>query len=271
MQVYYALDFGGTNFRAVRAELLGNSSIRRTQYRLSFADAPNASRFARGLMDEKASATDMFNFFATCCRNLMEQEGDVATGAAAKQLSTARDSDATIAAGFTFSFPCSQRRVDSAVLIEWTKGFQTGRATNDPVEGLDVAQLTDAAFRRLDVPLNVACIINDTVGTLLSCAYEMPKRQHPPCLVGMILGTGVNACYYEKDAPAYGYKGHVINIECGNFNRALPLSNVDDEVLHRWFLAINVHCIFRDVLCVTFCIRWISLKWETGGVSGWKK
>lgn len=227
--IYYALDFGGTNFRAVRAELLGNNSIRRTQYRMSLADAQTAQRFPRGLMDERATAADMFNFFASCCRELMEQEGDVASSSA-KQTSRAIDSDTTIAAGFTFSFPCSQRRVDSAVLIEWTKGFQTGRATNDPVEGLDVVQLTDAAFRRLDVPLNVACVVNDTVGTLLSCAYEMPQRQHPPCLIGMILGTGVNACYYEKDAPAYGYKGHVINIECGNFNRELPLSNVDDEV-----------------------------------------
>lgn len=224
--VFYGLDFGGTNFRTVRAELCGNGEIKKTSYRLSISSAEIPKKLPQGLMDPNATAADMFNFFATCCKHLMEQEGDF-NEEKKKELP---ESETPLSAGFTFSFPCIQRRIDSAILMEWTKGFQTGRKTNDPVEGLDVCQLMDAAFRRMELPLSVLCVVNDTVGTLISYNYEMDRRKHPPCLIGVILGTGMNACYYEKDAFLYGYKGRVINIECGNFNRELPLCNVDDEV-----------------------------------------
>ena len=225
--VFYALDFGGTNFRTVRAELHGNNKINKTSYRVSLAEAKTAKTLPQGLMDPKASAATMFDFFAACCRELMQREGDLLTDDS-KQ--STHESETSLGAGFTFSFPCIQRRIDSAVLMQWTKGFQTGRATNDPVEGLDIVQLMNAAFRRHDVPTSVQCVLNDTVGTLISYAYEMDRHEHPPCLIGLILGTGVNACYFEKDAFSYGYQGRIINIECGNFNRELPLSNVDDEI-----------------------------------------
>ena len=36
-------------------------------------------------------------------------------------------------------------------------------------------------------------LINDTVGTLMSCAYSEPDTA-----IGLILGTGTNACYIES-------------------------------------------------------------------------
>lgn len=91
--------------------------------------------------------------------------------------------------GFTFSFPCKQHSIDSATLITWTKGF------NAPgVEGNEVVSLLrDAIKRRGDLKLEVLALVNDTVGTMMSCAHDIKD-----CLVGLIVGTGTNCCYMDK-------------------------------------------------------------------------
>ena len=38
----------------------------------------------------------------------------------------------------------------------------------------------------------MAAILNDTTGCLMSCAWKNPK-----CRIGLIIGTGTNACYLE--------------------------------------------------------------------------
>lgn len=58
----------------------------------------------------------------------------------------------------------------------------------------------------------------------------MDKKTHPSCLVGMILGTGMNCCYVDPAALKFGYEGIVINVECGNFSCNLPRTAVDCEV-----------------------------------------
>eukprot|EP01070_Trichotokara_eunicae_P005532 Trichotokara_eunicae@DN4555_c0_g1_i1.p1 len=58
----------------------------------------------------------------------------------------------------------------------------------------------------------------------------MDHDAHPPPMIGMIIGTGTNCCYFEEDAGQYGYVGRTINIECGNFNRSVPQINVDREL-----------------------------------------
>eukprot|EP01071_Lankesteria_metandrocarpae_P007172 Lankesteria_metandrocarpae@DN4606_c0_g1_i1.p1 len=211
--VFYAIDFGGTNFRAVRLELCGGGKVKQSQYRTSLT-APGISPYAKGLMDKEATATELFDFFARAMKSFMKEQGDL--------------DGTTYGVGFTFSFPCSLRKLNSATLMVWTKMFETGRQTNDPVEGQDVGHLLDKAFERNGVPMQCDAVLNDTVGTLLSCAYEREVGS-APCLVGMIIGTGANACYYDESCPYFGYQGNIINIECGNFNRELPQTNVDME------------------------------------------
>jgi hexokinase len=46
--------------------------------------------------------------------------------------------------------------------------------------------------RRGDVNIEVCAILNDTTGCLMSCAWKNPK-----CRIGLIIGTGTNACYLE--------------------------------------------------------------------------
>eukprot|EP01053_Blabericola_migrator_P005871 Blabericola_migrator_1__5870@NODE_2972_length_2149_cov_966_886167_g1860_i0_p1_GENE_NODE_2972_length_2149_cov_966_886167_g1860_i0NODE_2972_length_2149_cov_966_886167_g1860_i0_p1_ORF_typecomplete_len514_score97_75Hexokinase_1/PF00349_21/8_5e53Hexokinase_2/PF03727_16/5_2e46DUF2964/PF11177_8/0_16_NODE_2972_length_2149_cov_966_886167_g1860_i02421783 len=210
---YYALDFGGSNFRVVRVHMEGGK-MQVTQKKASLMDCK--TDLPKGLLDPKATATMMFDFFADICRGFMQENGDI---------SSSRPFDV----GFTFSYPCVSRNVASSALTVWTKGFETGRDTEDPVEGVDVGELMNKAFERKRLPLRVNCIANDTVGTLLSCAYSLPLNK-PRCAVGLILGTGMNACYVDDNCLPYGYHSKIINIECGNFNRDLPRSNVDTEI-----------------------------------------
>lgn len=93
--------------------------------------------------------------------------------------------------GFTFSFPCVQYGLASAKLVTWTKGFDC-----PDVVGYDVVKLLKEAIKRKggkkNIFVDVVAIINDTTGTLMSCAHR--NRE---CRVGLIVGTGCNACYME--------------------------------------------------------------------------
>ena len=61
------------------------------------------------------------------------------------------------------------------------------------MEGEDVVGLLkEAIARRGDIKIDVAAILNDTTGCLMACAWKNPK-----CRIGMIIGTGTNACYLE--------------------------------------------------------------------------
>lgn len=141
--------------------------------------------------------------------------------------------------GFTFSFPCKQEGLTKARLVNWTKGFKCGG-----VEGEDVVQLLrDAIKRRADINIDVMAVVNDTTGTLMSCAHK--NRE---CRVGLIVGTGTNACYMEKldnvetwlDGPNDPQQV-IVNTEWGAFgdNGVLDFvrtefdENVDDNSLNK--------------------------------------
>ncbi|NWX43938.1 HXK3 protein, partial [Steatornis caripensis] len=114
--------------------------------------------------------------------------------------------------GFTFSFPCQQLGLDKAVLLSWTKGFSASGCV-----GQDVVQLLrEAAQRKQHVGLKVVAVVNDTVGTMMSCGYDDPK-----CEIGLIVGTGTNACYMEEMqnvGTVEGERGRMcINMEWGAF------------------------------------------------------
>uniref|UniRef100_A0A4W3GGS6 Hexokinase-2 n=1 Tax=Callorhinchus milii TaxID=7868 RepID=A0A4W3GGS6_CALMI len=129
--------------------------------------------------------------------------------------------------GFTFSFPCKQTKLDEGFLIKWTKGFKTTGC-----EGKDVVDLLRKAIARKNqkmhrnekksdtlsstIEVRIVALINDTVGTMIACAYENPK-----CEVGVIIGTGTNACYMEEMRNIEmvpGDEGQMcINMEWGAF------------------------------------------------------
>ncbi|RCN45187.1 Hexokinase [Ancylostoma caninum] len=73
-----------------------------------------------------------------------------------------------------------------------------------------------------DVEIDVMAILNDTVGTLMACAFKENS-----CQMGVIVGTGTNACYMEKLQNVHKLKGEwetdglpdemIINMEWGAF------------------------------------------------------
>lgn len=53
--------------------------------------------------------------------------------------------------------------------------------------------MREALARRGDIDVDVVAVLNDTVGTMMACAFH-----ENTCNMGVIIGTGTNACYMEK-------------------------------------------------------------------------
>lgn len=93
--------------------------------------------------------------------------------------------------GFTFSFPVNQIGINKGKLMRWTKGFDIAEAI-----GVDVCGLLQKEIDALDLPVRVAALVNDTVGTLMARSYTSPGKTKT--LIGAIFGTGTNGAYVEK-------------------------------------------------------------------------
>ncbi|KAF1392977.1 hypothetical protein PFLUV_G00033620 [Perca fluviatilis] len=161
---YLALDLGGTNFRALlvnfKKGLQQNTRLYHKIYTIP-------------LEIMQGSGEELFDHIAQCVSDFLDYMGM---------------KNAHLPAGFTFSFPCEQTSIDTGTLVSWTKGF---KATD--CEGHDVvSMLRDAIKRRNEFDLDIVAVVNDTVGTMMSCAYEDPE-----CEIGLIAGTGTNVCYME--------------------------------------------------------------------------
>lgn len=129
--------------------------------------------------------------------------------------------------GFTFSFPVIQHGINKGTLLRWTKGFDIQEAI-----GQDICELLQAALDDLHLPVRVAALINDTVGTLMARSYC--SSGSTKALIGAIFGTGTNGAYVEKlskikklnkDVDHYdGSTGEmVINAEWGSFDNELAV------------------------------------------------
>ncbi|XP_051883561.1 hexokinase HKDC1-like isoform X2 [Pristis pectinata] len=162
---FLALDLGGTNLRVLLL-VLQRRPRRSTQvYQKSY-------RIPMEIM--QGTGEELFDYIAECIVEFLDYMGMKC---------------AQLPLGFTFSFPCVQHQLDQGFLVNWTKGF---KATD--VEGNDVVTLLKEAIKRHgELDLEIVALLNDTVGTMMTCAYENPN-----CEVGMIAGTGSNACYMEE-------------------------------------------------------------------------
>lgn len=186
---YLALDLGGTNFRVLLINLEANN-----------IDMISRS-FVIGPALQEGAGKDLFDFIAECLSEFCKQQ---------------RVEQDNLPLGFTFSFPVQQLGLAKGILVTWTKGFKC-----DGVVGKNVVDLLqDAINRRGDVKVNIVAIVNDTVGTLMSCAYD-----NPSCRIGLIVGTGTNACYVEKTVNTEMLEGYqtaskpnmIVNCELGAF------------------------------------------------------
>jgi len=189
---FIAIDLGGTNLRVLELWLKGKG-------RLAII---REKKFVLGEKIITSTARELFDFIADCVKSLIQSSGG--------------DKKESNGLGFTFSFPIKQTGIASGILIHWTKEFSAKGAA-----GKDVVKLLNDALERKGLGgIKVSALANDTVGTLVARSY-----QDRYCDIGVILGTGTNACYREKVSKITKWRGKagrtahmIINMEWGNFN-----------------------------------------------------
>lgn len=130
--------------------------------------------------------------------------------------------------GFTFSFPVRQMGINKGTLIRWTKGFHIPDAV-----GCDVCGLLQDALDELNLPVRVAALVNDTVGTLMARSYTSPGKTGT--LLAAIFGTGTNGAYVERLDKVHKMESiglcdydrstgeMIINAEWGSFDNHLSV------------------------------------------------
>uniref|UniRef100_A0A8C0JEH6 hexokinase n=1 Tax=Chelonoidis abingdonii TaxID=106734 RepID=A0A8C0JEH6_CHEAB len=185
---FLALDLGGTNFRVLLVKI--RSGKRRT------VEMHNKI-YAIPIEVMQGTGEELFDHIVSCISDFLDYMGI---------------KGARLPLGFTFSFPCKQTSLDAGILLNWTKGF---KATD--CEGEDVVHLLREGIRRREeFDLDVVAVVNDTVGTMMTCAYEDPN-----CEIGLIVGTGSNACYMEEMRNVEMVEGDqgrmCVNMEWGAF------------------------------------------------------
>ncbi|EZG43878.1 hexokinase [Gregarina niphandrodes] len=212
--IVYAVEFNCSHVRASRCRLDGNRRVSTTEHRVTLSE--ECKDLSKGLLDSECGAMMLFDTLAEAVKVLMESSGDLGH-------------KHTIPVAFVVPFACEQSGPKSARLLNWTKGFETGRKTNDPVEGLDMATLLDMAFWRKEMNARCVTVLNDGTATMLAAEYERQSRL-PPCVVSYLVSVGVNGCFIDPMHEAHKYAGCIVNTELGDYDRSLPMTDVDLEV-----------------------------------------
>ncbi|KAG8507413.1 Hexokinase-1 [Galemys pyrenaicus] len=232
---FIALDLGGSFFRILRVQV--NHEKNQNVF-MESEIYPTPENIVHG------SGSQLFDHVAECLGDFMEKK---------------KIKDKNLPVGFTFSFPCRQSKIDEAILITWTKRFKASG-----VEGADVVKLLNKAIKkRGDYDANIVAVVNDTVGTMMTCGYDdhqcevgliignvhpsphpflrpaFPKSV-PPVLTRVFTplalslpGTGTNACYMEELRHidmVEGDEGRMcINTEWGAFGDDGALEDIRTE------------------------------------------
>jgi hexokinase len=223
---FLTLDLGGTNLRVCKVTLHGDeadpetpktkSTLAQEQYKL-----PGQIK--------TSNADELWTYVADKVKTFLQDKG----------LDKTYTRQRPMPLGFTFSYPATQERIDHAILQTWTKGFDI-----KGVEGEDVAAQLRHKLEERDLPLELVCVINDTVGAMIASAYNDPAT-----IVGAIFGTGCNAAYMsslssiakldknDERLQASGKNSKstqmAINCEYGAFDnshRVLPRTRYDEQI-----------------------------------------
>ncbi|XP_035734406.1 hexokinase-1-like isoform X1 [Vespa mandarinia] len=186
---FLALDLGGTNFRILLLELKNGRIVRE-----------DVKNYHIGSELRIGTGFPLFDYLAECVSDFVINQSL---------------QDVEIPLGFTFSFPMVQHSLDVGILVTWTKSFNCPDVVNKDA----VQLLRDALARRGDTKVKVIAVLNDTTGTLIQGA-----TLDPDTAIGLILGTGSNACYLERadrvehwEPERHGEREVVIDIEWGAF------------------------------------------------------
>jgi len=185
---FLAVDLGGTNLRVCLVTLQGDGKFELTQTKYRLTEE-----------QKQEDGQKLFDFCAECLKTFIDSN----TGDGPGMLKEGQ----VLPLGFTFSYPCSQERIDHGELIRWTKGFGAPNT-----EGRDVAEMFRQSLTKHNLPVNLTAIINDTTGTLIASHYVSPKTK-----IAVIFGTGCNAAYMEhvKNIPKIANLGIPPDVDMG--------------------------------------------------------
>ncbi|TSK22587.1 Hexokinase-1 [Bagarius yarrelli] len=215
---FLALDLGGTNFRVLVVKI--RNGIRKSVRMYN-------KIYAIPLEIMQGTGEELFDHIVHCISDFLDYMGIKNT---------------CLPLGFTFSFPCRQTGIDKGMLVSWTKGF---KATH--CEGNDVVDmLREAIRRRNEFDLDIVAVVNDTVGTMMTCAYEDPN-----CEIGLIAGTGSNVCYMEhmnNIETAEGDEGYMcVNTEWGGFGDNDNIEDIRTRFDREVDIgSLNLFCILNE-------------------------
>lgn len=190
---FIALDLGGTNFRILEVVLNGKGKVHVT----------GESKFHLNKKDITGTGKQLFDFITNSIKHFMHTN------------KISKNEKRNL--GFTFSFPIEQTNIAQGILVNWNKGFSAS-----DVVGKNVVNLLNSSLKRKRINnIKIAALLNDTVGTLATKSYNDSN-----CDLGVILGTGTNACYPEEISKIGKWRRlktssgkMIINIEWGNFNK----------------------------------------------------
>ncbi|POR36908.1 Phosphotransferase [Tolypocladium paradoxum] len=216
--LYLAVDLGGTNFRVCSITLNGDTTFNLTYNKVAIPKELMVAKTAKELFAFLAKQIELF---------LREHHADRFESYVRRRKTGStplgyRD-ELIFRLGFTFSFPVKQLGINKGKLIRWTKGFDIPDAI-----GKDVCALLQDEIDRLNLPVKVAALVNDTVGTLMARSYTSTGKHRS--ILGGIFGTGTNGAYIEKTEkikkPIEGEYDTstgemVINTEWGSFDNQL--------------------------------------------------
>jgi hexokinase len=223
-----AVDLGGTNFRVCSIDLYGDSTFKLTQSKV---------KIPAELMRAK-TAKELFAFLAKQIEAFLKEHHNehYESHVERRRGGSGYQEEEIFSMGFTFSFPVQQVGINKGYLIRWTKGFDIQDAV-----GKDICALLQTEIDLLHLPVRVAALVNDTVGTLMARSYTSPAQTGT--LLGAIFGTGTNGAYVEKLSRITKLTSQenqgtydkstgemVVNTEWGSFDnhlRTLPNSPYD--------------------------------------------
>lgn len=171
---YLTIDLGGTNLRICKVTLHGTSSSSPPSSKSSLDQ--EQYRISESL--KTGTAEELWTYIAEKLADFLTTKG----------LDRQYTAQKPMPLGFTFSYPATQDRIDHAVLQTWTKGFDI-----KGVEGQDVAAQLREKIAQRKLPIDLICVVNDTVGALMASAYNDPDT-----IIGAIFGTGCNAAYMSS-------------------------------------------------------------------------
>ncbi|KAI0534046.1 glucokinase [Xylaria digitata] len=216
--LYMAVDLGGTNFRVCSVHLNGDTTFNLTYSKVAIPKELMVAKTSKELFGFLAKQIELF----LKTHHKEHFEAHVRRRRSSKTTDGCEDEN-LFQLGFTFSFPVQQFGINKGSLIRWTKGFDIPDAV-----GKDVCALLQDEIDLLHLPVKVAALVNDTVGTLMARSYTSPGKT--ATLIGAIFGTGTNGAYVEKITNLQkSVDGHydkstgemVINTEWGSFDNQL--------------------------------------------------